>query len=60
MAEREKKKEQRGRRIYKNLNIYLEKEKGFLDEIKKTFFTVFKGLQFLKNKNLIENSRHKL
>ena len=39
---------------------YLEKEKGFLDEIKKTFFTVFKGLQFLKNKNLIENSRHKL
>ena len=39
---------------------YLENENSFLDEIK-TFFTVFEGLSFdQKNKNLIQNSGHKL
>ena len=40
---------------------YLKNENSFLDETKKTFFIVFEGLLFLlKNKNLMENSRHKL
>ena len=38
---------------------YLENEKSFLDEIK-TLFIVFKGLSFVKNKNLIKNSVQKL
>ena len=40
---------------------YLEYEKSFLDEIKKTFFIVFEGLSFgEKRKNLIKNSGYKL
>ena len=42
MTDREKK---RGKRKYKTLNIW-KKKKSFLDEIKKTFFTVFEGLSF--------------
>ena len=42
MADRQKK---RGRRKYKYLNI-LKTEKGFSDEIKKTFFIVFEKLSF--------------
>ena len=56
MADREKNKGKTNIQKFE----YLEKEKGFLDEIKKTFFIVFKGLHFVKNKNLIGNSRHKL
>ena len=33
---------------------YLEKEKSFLDEIKKTFFTVFEGLSFVETKKNIK------
>ena len=40
MADRVKK---MGRQKYKNLNIYLENKKHFLDEIK-IYFIVFEGL----------------
>ena len=39
---------------------YLEKEKSFLDEIKKHFSYFLKGYHLVINKNLIKNSGHKL
>ena len=41
MADREKKREDGNVKIE-----YLENEKSFFDEIKKTFFMVFEGLSF--------------
>ena len=49
MADREKKKAKTEIEKFE----YLENEKPFLDEMK-TFFTVFEGLSFGKNKNLIK------
>ena len=48
MADREKK---RGRRKYKNLNIYLENENSFLDEIKNIFHGLWRAIIWLKIKN---------
>ena len=57
MTDRQKK---RGRRKYKYLNI-LRTEKGFSDEIKKTFFIVFEKLSFgEKQKFDKKNSGHML
>ena len=56
MADKEKRGEDENTKIqYK----YLKNENNFLDEIK-NIFMVFEGLYLVKNKNLIENSGHKL
>ena len=39
---------------------YLEKEKGFLDEIKNIFHIFWRSIVWWKNKNLTKNSGHKL
>ena len=38
---------------------YLENEKSFLEEIKRTFFTDSEGLSFNEKKNLIKNRKTK-
>ena len=39
---------------------YLENEKSFLDELKNIFHRFWRDIIYRKNKNLIENSEHKL
>ena len=39
---------------------YLKNEKSFLDEIKNIFHSFSRAIIWLKLKNLIKNSRHKL
>ena len=54
MTDRKKRGEDRNKKIE-----YLERVKNFLDEIK-NIFQFLNGYHFVKNKNLIKNSRHKL